>query len=155
MCEGGKGPAEETCCDVCGNEAPAAVIRCPFCGAQRSGFPPRADQSPYRTLNLEKGMPTVDQALRRLRAEIASAAIRGSRILILIHGYGSSGEGGAIKGEVRRLLEGMQKKRQINEFLPGEECDLRRGRGRQMVRRFPFLKTYLRKTNPGISIVIV
>lgn len=155
MCNGDKDMAATIPCDVCGNEIADAATRCPFCRSPRTGIHPAKNYLPFRTVNLEKGMPTVEQALGRLRYEIPFAAREGCRVLVLIHGYGSSGRGGAIKQEVHRQLGLMLDNRQINDFLPGEECDMRFGHGRQMVRRFPFLKKYLQKTNPGISIVIV
>lgn len=141
-------------CDVCGNEIAPAATSCPFCGARRAGSRTNGDLSLYRTVNLEKGMPTVEQALLRFRNEMSQAAREGCRVLILIHGYGSSGEGGLIRQEIRRQLQFMYDSRQINDFLRGEECDRRLGHGRHVVRRFPFVKKFLLRANPGISIVI-
>ena len=54
-----------------------------------------------RELNLELGWPTVDQALRRLDAELEAARKMNTPLMKLIHGYGSSGKGGRIRA--RRL----------------------------------------------------
>jgi hypothetical protein len=142
-------------CEVCGNDLDPAALRCPFCGVEREAALPRARGLAVRTVNLEKGLPTVEQALTRLRQEIVQGRALGYRILVLIHGYGSSGEGGAIREAVRRLLGSLRDNRQINDFLPGEQCDRRAGRGRQMARQFPFLAKYLRAPNPGISLVVL
>ena len=50
-------------------------------------------------------MPPLDQALARLATELEAARLQGVRVLTLIHGYGSSGAGGVIRGEVRHQLE--------------------------------------------------
>lgn len=155
MCEGGEELAPVVACDVCGNEIGVDVTRCPFCRAPRNAVHKAKSDLRCRTVNLEKGMPTVEQAIERLGQEISFAAREGCRVLILIHGWGSSCQGGAIKQEVRRRLAFMLDTRQINDFLPGEECDMRFGHGRHLARRFPFLKRYMQKANPGISIVIV
>ena len=39
----------------------------------------------------------------------------------LIHGYGSTGRGGKISTGVRRELADMKRKRQIRDFIPGED----------------------------------
>lgn len=142
-------------CEVCGNDLDPAALRCPFCGAERKAASLPVHRPAVRTVNLEKGLPTVEQALSRLRQEIVQGRALGYRVLVLIHGYGSSGEGGAIREGVRHLLGSLRDNRQINDFLPGEECDRRAGRGRQMARRFPFLAKYLRAPNPGISLVVL
>lgn len=142
-------------CAVCGNDLDPAAVRCPFCGAERESAAQPVRRPALRTVNLEKGLPTVAQALTRLRQEMDQARVQRYRVLFLIHGYGSSGEGGAIRAEVRRLLGHLRDNRQINDFLTGEECDRRSGRGRQLVRRFPFLAPYLQAPNPGISLVVL
>ncbi|HHO48619.1 MAG TPA: hypothetical protein ENN06_09260, partial [Desulfobacteraceae bacterium] len=107
MCEEGKSPGAATCCDVCGNEIEVDVTRCPFCRSPRTEIHKAKIKLPFRTVNLENGLPTVEQAIERLRHEISLAAREGCRVLILIHGWGSSGQGGAIKQEVRRRLTFM------------------------------------------------
>lgn len=142
-------------CTVCGNDLDQAAVRCPFCGAEQEAAVPRSPRPTLRTVNLEKGLPTVAQALARLRQELDQARGQGYRALLLIHGYGSSGEGGAIRAEVRRQLGHLREQGRINDFLPGEQCDRRTGRGRQLAKRFPFLGPCLRTPNPGISLVIL
>ncbi len=142
-------------CEVCGNELDNAAACCPFCGAKRAATPRRTGGPRYRVVNLEKGLPLVHQALLRLQQEIESAHRQGCRVLVLIHGYGSSGKGGAIKKEVRRQLMYMLDRQQLNDVLPGEEIDPRTGRGRQFLRRFPFMAAYLKQANPGVTLVVL
>lgn len=99
-------------------------------------------------------MPSVDQALKLLQQELAAAPSQGFKILVLIHGYGSSGQGGAIKREVHRQLNHLLDKGRINDFLPGEQCTKRSGHGRHLLRRFPFISDYFQRANPGISLVV-
>lgn len=141
-------------CEVCGNELDNAVVCCPFCGVKRAATTRRTGGPQYRVVNLEKGMPLVHQALLRLRQEIETARRQGCGVLVLIHGYGSSGKGGTIKKEVRRQLGYMLDRHQLNDVLPGEEVDPRTGRSRQFLRRFPFLAAYLKHANPGVTLVV-
>jgi len=110
----------------------------------------------HLVFNLEKGMPLVGQALDRLEATIAVAGSQGVKALTLIHGYGSSGAGGAIKVEVRRQLQFLRLQGRIKEIVPGEEFEGRSKRGRHLLRRFPFLAGHrdLNRANPGITLVM-
>lgn len=56
------------------------------------------------TVNLESGHPDLETARRRLLAEIESARRQGVRVLKVIHGWGSSGAGGALCVGIRKSL---------------------------------------------------
>jgi len=102
-------------------------------------------------------MPPVDQALVRLDRELEQARLEGCRVLTLIHGYGSSGRGGAIKQEVRARLQYLKNRGLINDLLAGEEFCIRSGPGRQLLRRFSFLRRHidLNRSNPGVTLVVM
>ena len=142
-------------CDVCGNEVDITAAQCPFCGAARKAASRKGESPSCRTVNLEKGLPLVSDALERLKKEIQTSRLQGFRALLVIHGYGSSGKGGAIKKEVRKLLDHLKDRKEIHDFLPGENCGKRFGTFRQTVKRFPFLEKYISKTNPGITLIIL
>ena len=145
----------EAVCAVCGNEIDPGVGQCPFCGAERAATAVSGGGRSHREVNLERGLPPVAQALDRLDKEIALAALLGIRVLTLIHGYGSSGEGGAIKAAVLRRLEFLRHTGRVREVVPGEGFENRSGRGRQLLRRFPFLSAHrdLNRANPGITLI--
>ena len=147
----------EAVCAVCGNEIDAGVGQCPFCGAERAATAVSGGGPAHREVNLERGLPPVAQALDRLDKEIALAALLGIRVLTLIHGYGSSGEGGAIKTAVLRRLEFLRHSGRVREVVPGEGFENRSGRGRQLLRRFPFLSAHrdLNRANPGITLIVL
>ncbi len=142
-------------CEVCGNEREEGAGLCPYCGAA-SQISQHLQGPQYKIVNLEKGLPLVDQALARLATEIKQAQLERCRVLFLIHGYGSSGRGGVIRGEVRAQLRFLKDQNQINDLLPGEEFSTRSGHGRQLLRRFPFLKQHadLNRSNQGITLVV-
>lgn len=78
----------------------------------------------FITVNLEEGRPTVDVALRRLFGEITRAKASRVKAVKLIHGYGSSGTGGALRVAVRTELERLKKKGMIKLFVPGENFEI-------------------------------
>jgi len=146
-----------TVCAVCGNEVEAGKLQCPYCQAECSGNVLRQVMAPHRLVNLEKGMPLVQQALDRLAGEIDLGKSMGCKVLTLIHGYGSSGEGGAIKTAVLRQLQFLRHQGRIKDLIPGEEFEGRSGRGRQLLRRFPFLAEHrdLNRANPGVTLILL
>ena len=50
-----------------------------------------------KIVNLEDGMPTVEEARLRMNYELQNARREGCAAVKLIHGYGSSGAGGALR----------------------------------------------------------
>lgn len=149
--------AKPMICPVCGNEIEFGHRTCPFCGHSCLGGRPKATGILHRRINLERGKPLVQQALDRLESELATSRSLGCKILTLIHGYGSSGIGGAIKEAVLRQLHFLQHQGRIRDVIPGECFEGRSGRGRQLVRQYPFLAEHrdLNRANPGITLIIL
>jgi len=108
-----------------------------------------------REINIKAGMPTVEEARGLLLESLAAAKAGGVRVLKVIHGYGSSGVGGKLRGALRRSLAIRKKEGAIKGFIPGEEWTLFHEEARALCDRFPFLRDdpdYSRE-NPGVTIV--
>jgi hypothetical protein len=144
-------------CEMCGNELEPGQGQCPYCHTPCIPGRVSAAGPLHRMVNLERGMPLVQQALDRLDAAIATASRQGIRVLTLIHGYGSSGTGGAIKVAVQGQLRFLFLQGRVKEIVDGEALERRSKRGRQLLRRFPFLAGHydLNRANPGITLVIL
>ena len=76
--------------------------------------------SVIRIYNVEAGIPVLGEARRWVIKENKQAKRTGMRVLKVIHGYGSSGKGGALcvslsKSHCLRKKEGV-----IKEFIAGE-----------------------------------
>lgn len=146
-------------CQVCGNDIARGILICPFCGGKQelqSGAS-IAGGTFHKVVNLERGLPLVEGALKKLQTELDSARRQNLRVLTVIHGYGSSGKGGAIGAECRKVLAYLKANGEINTFIPGEEFRLRSGATRDLLRRFPQLATNvnLNKGNRGITLVVL
>ena len=50
-----------------------------------------------REIDIKSDLPTVDDAIRRVTYNIKTATVFGVSAIKIIHGYGSSGKGGAIR----------------------------------------------------------
>lgn len=110
-----------------------------------------------RVVNLEAGMPTVAQALAELDQQLNRARRDGVRILKVIHGYGSTGVGGAIKQAVHRQLARLKRGRRIREFVPGEDWSVFDEATRGILAECGDLGSDpdLKHQNEGISILFV
>ncbi|MDD2463675.1 MAG: hypothetical protein PHI97_06725 [Desulfobulbus sp.] len=144
-------------CPVCGNEVDFGHRTCPFCCAPCQTEGVKASGILHRQINLERGKPLVQQALDRLESELATSRSIGCKVLTLIHGYGSSGIGGAIKEAVSHQLHFFMHQGRIRRVIPGEQFEGRSGRGRQLLRQYPFLADHrdLNRANPGITLIIL
>lgn len=111
----------------------------------------------YLTVNLEAGHPTVEMARTHLNMVIRSAKANGTRVLKLIHGYGSSGKGGSIRSDVQAQLRRKKQEGQIRDFVPGEDFSPFDPAARAIIAACPSLSRdvdYSRQ-NHGITMVLI
>ena len=146
-----------TVCQVCGNEIERGRPACRFCGSRQEGES-QPGRAPFlkKAVNLKRGRPIVEIALGRLAVEIENARNEGVTVLVLVHGYGSSGKGGIIREECRKLLEHMRRHKEINDFVPGDG-GIKSGPVKALFRRYPHLRhdRELAAPNPGITTVVL
>jgi hypothetical protein len=109
-----------------------------------------------KVINLEEGMPTVEQARLRMEHELHSARRQRCAAVKLIHGYGSSGTGGALRIELQKELRRMAQAGVIRAFIAGDDWRVSDEVTWELLRRFPEWKqdSDLGKSNKGISIVV-
>ncbi len=108
-------------------------------------------------VNLEEGMPTVEQAERRLVSELGRARASGAKAVKLIHGYGSTGVGGKLRISIRQFLASKKRRNTIRAYVSGEEWDIFSDESRQLLESCPDLSRDkdLGRGNPGITIVLL
>jgi Smr domain-containing protein len=110
-----------------------------------------------KTVNLEEGMPTVEQARLRMHHELQKARHEGFTAVKLIHGYGSSGAGGALRVELQKELRKAVAQQGIKACVAGEDWRVSDETTWELLKRFPEWKadSDLGRSNRGISIVIL
>ena len=86
-------------CLQCGNEVISAVSICPYCGGLELEA---GDGLLVHRLDLGHADLDVWTARNRLIDAALLASARGVDVLIVIHGYGSTGTGGAIRAAIRK-----------------------------------------------------
>jgi DNA-nicking Smr family endonuclease len=110
-----------------------------------------------KIVNLEVGLPTVEQARSRLNTELSVARKNGVRVLKIIHGYGSSGVGGDLRIGLQAMLRQMADRREIQACIYGENWRKADEHAWALLKQIPELKEDrdLSKGNRGITIVLL
>jgi hypothetical protein len=110
-----------------------------------------------KTINLEEGMPRIEEARLRLQHELHMAKKQGHTAVKVIHGYGSSGVGGALRIELQKELARLADARVIHSFIAGENWRISHEHTWALLQRLPQWKqdSDLGKNNKGISIVVL
>lgn len=110
-----------------------------------------------KLINLEDGRPTAQLALSKMVRELATARREGYAAVKLIHGYGSSGPGGAIKTAVARDLQKRKALGLIRDYIPGQDWSIfnRAATDALAVCRELSRDRDLNRSNQGITIVLL
>ena len=111
--------------------------------------------SAIRTFNVEAGLPTLDEARRLVIEAIKQAKRSGARVLKVIHGYGSSGKGGALCVGLRKSFGLRKKEGVIKDFIAGEDFTIFTDTVLALLEAVPELRVDpdLGATNEGVTIV--
>jgi hypothetical protein len=111
--------------------------------------------SMLRTYNVEAGLPVLDEARRLVIAEIKEAKRTGAKVLKVIHGYGSSGKGGALCVGLRKSFGLRKKEGVIKDFIAGENFSIFNPTVLAMLEVVPQLRgdPDLNATNEGVTVL--
>jgi|SRR3954451_21911333 len=113
--------------------------------------------APIKIVNLEDGLPKVEEARLRMQHELKIARQQGYAAVKLIHGYGSSGVGGALRIELQKELQRLAGAGALRSFVIGEDWRISNENTWELLKRYPEWKkdSDLGKANKGISIVLL
>ncbi|AKD25316.1 Smr domain [Polynucleobacter duraquae] len=140
-------------CPECGN--PRGMLgECHQCGSEELPL----THSDTMVLNLKFDSPSAEEALDRLTIGLRRASEVGIKAIILIHGYGASGEGGKIKWAVHDALNNNYFSDRVDEYHFGEQTAFGSEAYHALLRRRPGLKAYLKhfkEGNAGMTVLIL
>lgn len=107
--------------------------------------------------NLERNYPTVEEAKILLGSEILTCRALSGKILKVIHGYGSTGVGGALRSGSRTFLNQQLKLQKIKAIVYGENFTIFDETTRMMLSACPDLRKDqdLSRGNQGITLVLL
>jgi hypothetical protein len=108
-----------------------------------------------RTFNVELGYPALEDARKRVIAEIRNARKQGVRVLKIIHGYGSSGRGGTLCHGLRRSFTLRKREKVIRDFIPGERFSIFEPVVQELLEAVPEVRRDpdLQRANEGVTIL--
>ena len=133
------------------------MIGRPFTRRTYAAEVPLLAETVIKTINLKTAMPTVPEALQHLERELALARQKGSHVVKLIHGYGSTGEGGEIRIAAQRRLTEIAARGEIRGCIFGENWSRSDEHTWALIKARPELKQDrdLDRRNQGITIVVL
>lgn len=109
--------------------------------------------SAYTEINLEYGMPTVSEAMNYLKSAIERSRKEKYKCLLIIHGYGSSGKGGAICEKARQWLMAQKRNGKVKEVIFGENFDIFNFTALALKNKYHELERQICGNNHGVTIV--
>lgn len=109
------------------------------------------------TANIEKFMPTVYQAEILVKNNLETYRRKGVKAFKIIHGYGSTGKGGALRTGIRSYLSQLKKAKIIADFIAGEDWSVFDETTRKVLDLDnDFRKdSDLGKMNAGVTIIVI
>jgi len=116
---------------------------------------PRFDPKKVLVFRLEDGYPTVDEARRLLRQECEERRSQGVQLIKVIHGYGSTGKGGALGRAMSEILTEFVNSGVISAFVLGQDFSCFNSTATDLIGKHPILKKDrdYGNQNRGISII--
>jgi len=110
--------------------------------------------SKVKEINLERGMPAVAPAMTRLVNDLTTAKMSGCKAAVIVHGWGSSGTGGAIKAATAKKLKEPQLRGIIRDTVSGEKWMEKK---KDFINICPQLKEFSRYVdgNKGITVAVL
>ena len=111
----------------------------------------------FRIVNIKEDNPNVDYAMYLLDEEIKYSKGVGNRVILVIHGHGSHGQGGLIRQEIRKYLPILKKKKVIADFVFGDNWgDLNESKKRICeIAPELIINSNVRNINSGVSVVLI
>lgn len=106
-----------------------------------------------KEINLEDGKPTVADALNLLKMNVNNAKSGNVGCLYIIHGYGSSGKGGAIRDKTRQWLNAQARNGIVKCVINGEDFNIFNFKALELKNTYKELELLLKVCNHGITIV--
>ncbi len=106
----------------------------------------------YAELNIKDGMPLVREAMDYLRASLLRLKKDKCRCVLIIHGYGSTGKGGAIGESARQLLRAQERSGVLKSVIFGEDFTIFNPKAREIKDRYRELEPLLRICNHGVTV---
>ena len=109
------------------------------------------------TINIKDGFPPSDVAVANMEIFIDICKKTDTKVIKVIHGYGSHGVGGEIKKQAHLRLQELKKFKKIENYIPGERFGENEKHGEFILQNFPelIIDEDLKNYNSGITLIFL
>ena len=107
----------------------------------------------YTEINIKQDMPLVADAMRYLQDSIVKLKRDKCECVLIIHGYGSTGKGGAICEKARQWLNAQVRNGTIKAVINGEDFDVLNFKALELKGKYRELEKLLKVCNHGMTVV--
>lgn len=107
----------------------------------------------YIEINIKEGMPVVADAMMYLQKSIVRLKKEKYDIVMIVHGYGSTGKGGAICTKARQWLKAQQRNGNVKKVIFGEDFTIFNFDALDLKNKCRELEPLLRVCNNGVTVV--
>ena len=107
----------------------------------------------YTEINIKQDMPIVADAMRYLQTSIERLKREKYEVVLIIHGYGSTGKGGAIHDKARQWLKAQERNGKIKSIIFGEDFTLFNFEALALKNKCRELEPLLKICNHGVTVI--
>ena len=107
----------------------------------------------YTEINIKQDMPIVADAMRYLQTSIERLKREKYGVVLIIHGYGSTGKGGAIHDKARQWLKAQERNGKIKSVIFGEDFTLFNFEALALKNKCRELEPLLKICNHGVTVI--
>lgn len=107
----------------------------------------------YTEINIKQDMPLVADAMRYLQDSIVKLKRDKCQRVLIIHGYGSTGKGGAICEKARQWLKAQERNGKVKTVIFGEDFTLFNFKALELKYKYQELEQLMRVCNNGVTVV--
>ena len=109
--------------------------------------------SEYTELNIKESMPLVSEAMDYLKSSLDRCRRSKYKCVLVIHGYGSTGKGGAIREKAREWLKAQERAEKVKSVVFGEDFSLFNFKSLELKNRYRELDPLMKVCNHGVTVV--
>lgn len=107
----------------------------------------------YIEINIKEDMPIVADAMRYLQDSITRLKRDKYDVVLIVHGYGSTGKGGAICQKARQWLKAQERGGKVKQVIFGEEMTIFNFAALALKNKCRELEPLFRVCNNGVTVV--
>ena len=107
----------------------------------------------YTEINIKEDMSIVADAMRYLQDAIARLKRDKYDVVLIVHGYGSTGKGGAICAKARQWLKAQERGGKVKQVFYGEDLTIFNFAALALKNKCRELEPLFRVCNNGVTVV--